>query len=150
MQIVLLGTFGDHLGPLGTIWDQNIPKQTKILFPRLITKNIFENQLFRNGSKTNFSEMGLAQLDIYERYTQAVILCLHTWVFRVLLPLYFNSKGPVLVEIAVGIGNILVFQDSDVFGLFWEVIPGSSQEMLLSLQEKRVRILRKKRCYGPN
>ena len=52
--------------------------------------------------------MGLAQLDIYERYTYAAILCLHTWVFRVLLPLYFNSKGQVVVEIAMGIGQILV------------------------------------------
>ena len=32
-------------------------------------KQISENPLFRNGSKTHFSEMGLAQLDIYERYT---------------------------------------------------------------------------------
>ena len=43
------------------------------------------------------------------------------------------SKEQVLVEIAVGIGKISVFQASDVFGLFWEVIPGSSQEILLSL-----------------
>ena len=106
-------------------------------------KQISENPLFRNGSKTNFSEMGLAQLDIYERYTQAVILCLHTWVFRVLLPLYFNSKGSVLVEIAVGIGKISVFQESDVFGLFWEVILGGSQEILLNILTKWLRILRK-------
>ena len=43
----------------------------------------------------------------------------------------------------MGIGKISVFQESDVFELFWEVIPGSSQEILLSLSEKRVRILRK-------
>ena len=102
-----------------------------------------ENTLFRKGSKTNFSEMGLAQLDIYERYTSAVILCLHTWVFRVLLPLYFNSKGQVLVEIEMGIGNISVFQESDVFGLFWEVILRGSQEIVLKLLTKWLRILRK-------
>ena len=32
-------------------------------------KEILENLLFRNGSKNNFSGMGLAQLDIYEKYT---------------------------------------------------------------------------------
>ena len=77
--------------------------------------------------------MGLAPLDKYERYTMDGTLCLHTWVFRDLLPLYFNSKGPVLVEIEVGIGKISVFQESDVFGLFWEVILSGSQEILLSL-----------------
>ena len=76
MQIVLLvrlfnanSASGDLWGPSGTSGDHLGPKYTKILSPRLITKNIFENQLFRNGSKTNFSEMGLAQPDIYERYT---------------------------------------------------------------------------------
>ena len=87
--------------------------------------------------------MGLARLDMYERYTVGGILCLHTWVFRVLLPLYFNSKGPVLVEIAVGIGKILVFQESNVFGLYGEVILGDSQEILLKLLMKWLRIMRK-------
>ena len=77
--------------------------------------------------------MGLARFDIYERYTVNGIVCLHTWVFRVLLPLYFNSNGLVQVEIELGIGKISVFRESDVFGLFWEVISGSSLEMLLSL-----------------
>ena len=94
--------------------------------------------------------MGLAQLAIYKRYTQAVILCLHTWVVRVLMPLYFNSKGPILVEIAVGIGTILVFQESDVFGLFGEVILGDSQKILLKILTQWLRILRKKGCHGPN
>ena len=64
---------------------------------------------------------------------QVIILCLHTWVFRVLLPLYFNLKGPVYVEIEVGIGKIPVFQDFDVFGFFGEVILGGSQEILLKI-----------------
>ena len=42
-------------------------------------------------------------------------------------------KEQLFVEIAVGIGKISVFQESDVFGLVWEVTPGSSQEILLSL-----------------
>ena len=59
------------------------------------------------------------------------------------VPQYFNSKGPVLVEIAVGIGKILVFPESDAFGLFWEVILGDSQEILLKILTKWLRILRK-------
>ena len=43
----------------------------------------------------------------------------------------------------MGIGNMLVFRESDVFRLFWEVILSSSQEELLSLSGNRVRILRK-------
>ena len=72
----ILGTSGDHLGPLGTIWgpsgDHLGQKYIKIdqhIVSYINHQNIFENPLFRNGSKTNFSEMGLAQLDIYERYT---------------------------------------------------------------------------------
>ena len=56
------GTSGDHLGPKYTKIDQNIVSYIN-------HQKIFENPLFRNGSKTHFSEMGLAQLDIYERYT---------------------------------------------------------------------------------
>ena len=87
--------------------------------------------------------MGLARFDIHERYTMGGILCLHTWVFRVLLPLYFNSKGQVLVEIEMGIGKIAVFQESDVFGFFWEVVLNGSQEILLKLSTKWLRIMRK-------
>ena len=47
-----VGTSGDHLGPLGTIWDQNVPKQTKIWFPILIP--IIENKLCRNGCCTTW------------------------------------------------------------------------------------------------
>ena len=47
------------------------------------------------------------------------------------------------MEIAVGIGKILVFQESDVFGLFGEVILGDSQEILLKILTKWLRILRK-------
>ena len=83
--------------------------------------------------KTTFQKWVLHNLTYMKDKKKAVILCLHTWVFRVLLPLYFNSKEPVLVEIAVGIGKISVFHESDVFGLFGEVISGSSQEILLSL-----------------
>ena len=125
-KLSVLGNSGDHLGPKYTKIDQNIVSYIN-------HQNIFENPLVRSGSKTHFSEMGLAQLDIYERHTYSIILCLHTWVFRVLLPLYFNSKEPLLVEITMGIGKISVFQESDVFGLFGEVIPGSSQEILWSL-----------------
>ena len=47
------------------------------------------------------------------------------------------------MEIEKGIGKILVFQESDVFGLFWEVILGDSQEILLKILTKWLRILRK-------
>ena len=47
------------------------------------------------------------------------------------------------MEIEVGFGKILVFQESDVFGLFWEVILGGSQEILLKVLTKWLRILRK-------
>ena len=42
----------------------------------------------------------------------------------------------------MGSGNISVFRESDVFGFFWEVILASSQEILLSLYEKQLRIVR--------
>ena len=54
-----------------------------------------ENTLFQKRSNTNLSEIGLARLDIYERYTTAGILCLHTLVFRVLLTCDFTSNGLV-------------------------------------------------------
>ena len=47
------------------------------------------------------------------------------------------------MEIAVGIGKIAVFQESDVFGLFWEVILSGSQKIVLKLLTKWLRILRK-------
>ena len=47
------------------------------------------------------------------------------------------------MEIAVGIGKILVFQESDVFKLFGEVILGDSQEILLKILTKWLRIRRK-------
>ena len=47
------------------------------------------------------------------------------------------------MEMAVGIGKILVFQESDVFGLFWDVMLGGSQEILLKILTKWLRILRK-------
>ena len=43
----------------------------------------------------------------------------------------------------MGIGKMSVFQESDVFGLFWEVILGGSQEILLKILTKWLRILRK-------
>ena len=47
------------------------------------------------------------------------------------------------MEIAMGIGKISVFQESDVFGLFWEVILSGPQEILFKLLTKWLRILRK-------
>ena len=47
------------------------------------------------------------------------------------------------MEIAMGIGKIAVFQESDVFGLFLEVILSGSQEILFKLLAKWLRILRK-------
>ena len=43
----------------------------------------------------------------------------------------------------MGIGKIPVFQESDGFGLFWEVILSGSQEIVLKLLTKWLRILRK-------
>ena len=43
----------------------------------------------------------------------------------------------------MGIGRISVFQESDVFGLFGEVILCDSQEILLKILTKWLRILRK-------
>ena len=81
------GTSGDHLGPKYTKIDQNIAsyinphivshinqqKNVSHIDPHTIShinhKRILEIPLFRNDSKTHFSEIGLAQLDIYERYT---------------------------------------------------------------------------------
>ena len=40
-----------------------------------------------------------------------------------------------------GNGYISVFKEFDVFGLFWDVILGSFQKILLSLYEKRLGIL---------
>ena len=50
---------------------------------------------------------------------------------------------PKYVDIKLGIGKISVFRESDVFGLFWEVILGGSQEILLKILTKWLRILRK-------
>ena len=47
------------------------------------------------------------------------------------------------MEIAVGILKKMVFQESDVFGLFWDVILAGSQEILLNILTKWLRILRK-------
>ena len=43
----------------------------------------------------------------------------------------------------MGIGKMSVFQESDVFGLFWEVILGGSQKILLNILTKWLGILRK-------
>ena len=43
----------------------------------------------------------------------------------------------------MGIGKISVFQESDVFALFGEVILSDSQEMLLEILTKWRQILRK-------
>ena len=47
------------------------------------------------------------------------------------------------MEIAVGIGKTSVFQESDVFGLFRDVVLGGSQEILLKILTKWLRTLRK-------
>ena len=47
------------------------------------------------------------------------------------------------MEIAVGIGKIVAFQESVVFGFFWEVILSDYQEILLKILSKWLRILRK-------
>ena len=47
------------------------------------------------------------------------------------------------MEIEVGIGKVSVFQESDVFGLYWEVISSGSQEIVLKLLTKWLRIMRK-------
>ena len=87
--------------------------------------------------------MGLAQLDIYERYTRGSnFMSTYLGIPRP-SALVFNSNGPVSEEIERGIGKISVFQESDVVGLFWEVILGGSQEILLNILTKWLGILRK-------
>ena len=95
--------------------------------------------------------MGLAQLDIYERYTQAVILCLHTWVFRILLPLYFNSKGPVLVEIASS-GNWENFSIPRIrrFRTFWGGDSGQFPRDFIEFVGRTGPDSEKKCCHGPD
>ena len=61
---------------------------------------VFRKHAFlKSLEQNNFSEMGLAQLDTYGKYTMGGIVCLHTWVFRVLLPVYFNSNVLVFAKI---------------------------------------------------
>ena len=68
--------------------------------------------------------MGLPRLDIYEGYAMGGILCLHTWVFHVLLPCYFNSNGLVQVKIEMETAkywNSKSLTFSDVWGGdFWQ------------------------------
>ena len=112
--------------------------------PRPATRACFQKTHFsEKDRKPTFEKWVLHDLTYMKDTQQIPILCLYTWVFRILLPLYFNSKEPVLVEIAVEIGKISVFQESDVFGFFWEVILGGSQEILLNILTKWLGILRK-------
>ena len=55
--------------------------------------------------------MGLARLDVYERYAIGSNFMSTYLGIRVLLLLYFNSNGLAQVEIEVGIGKIFVFRE---------------------------------------
>ena len=77
--------------------------------------------------------MGLARLDIYERYTiGSNFMSTYLGIPRPsAFKLYFEWAS--LGENRTGNAKISVFRESDVFGPFGKVIFGCSQEMLLSL-----------------
>ena len=54
------------------------------------------------------------------------------------------------MEIAVGIGKILVFQESDVFGLFLGGDFGRSPRDFIENIDEMARDSGKKCCHGPN
>ena len=93
--------------------------------------------------------MGLARLDIYERYTMGGILCLHTWVFRVLLPCYFNSNGLVQVQSQLKTTKKLYSQSLTFFdflgGDFWQF-----PRDVINFVEQMALDPDRKCCHGPN
>ena len=84
--------------------------------------------------------MGLARLDIYDRYTMGGIVCRHTWVFRVLLPLYFNSNGLVYVKTKLETAKYLYSEDLT----FWDFLGGDFRRFpkdFIEFVEKQLGIL---------